>query len=133
MYFNSHASTFIVFFFFWLPVMGAPKQKMDGGRSVVLYLPSNVDLKDKWRNLCMMANGLGSREKSILALKRLQWAPEQDDSPSGVRDVPQSDEEIADAKPLPASSGPVQIGAPNRKGKLKSSEVLTHKGWTFLY
>ncbi|OIV95969.1 hypothetical protein TanjilG_27073 [Lupinus angustifolius] len=32
--------------------------------SVVLYLWSNVDLKDKWRNLSVMANGWTSREKS---------------------------------------------------------------------
>ncbi|XP_019099473.1 PREDICTED: telomere repeat-binding factor 1-like isoform X2 [Camelina sativa] len=32
--------------------------------SGVLYLRSNVDLKDKWRNMSVMANGWGSREKS---------------------------------------------------------------------
>ncbi|CAA7048337.1 unnamed protein product [Microthlaspi erraticum] len=32
--------------------------------SGVLFLRSNVDLKDKWRNMSVMANGWGSREKS---------------------------------------------------------------------
>lgn len=31
---------------------------------------SNVDLKDKWRNMSVTANGWGSREKARLALKR---------------------------------------------------------------
>ncbi|CAN1284945.1 Telomere repeat-binding factor 1 [Linum perenne] len=34
--------------------------------SGVLYLRSNVDLKDKWRNMSVMAHGWSSREKSKL-------------------------------------------------------------------
>ncbi|KAF2320858.1 hypothetical protein GH714_031378 [Hevea brasiliensis] len=37
--------------------------------SGVLSLRSNVDLKDKWRNMSVMANGWSSREKSKLAVK----------------------------------------------------------------
>ncbi|CAM8923972.1 unnamed protein product [Rhodiola kirilowii] len=40
--------------------------------SSILYLRSNVDLKDKWRNMSVMANGWGSREKARLALKKMQ-------------------------------------------------------------
>ncbi|KAJ0234543.1 SANT/Myb domain-containing protein [Hirschfeldia incana] len=40
--------------------------------SRVLYLRSNVDLKDKWRNICVMGHGSGSgsRSKSSVAFKR---------------------------------------------------------------
>ncbi|GMH17922.1 hypothetical protein Nepgr_019763 [Nepenthes gracilis] len=120
-------------------VMGAPKQKWtseeeaalkagvlkhgagkwrtilkDPEFSGVLYLRSNVDLKDKWRNMSVMTNGLGSREKSRLALKRLQPAPKQDENPTNVSEAPQSDEEIADVKPLPSSSATIKITAPKR-------------------
>ncbi|KAJ0968090.1 hypothetical protein J5N97_025007 [Dioscorea zingiberensis] len=73
----------------------APKQKMDIGEesalkagvvkhgagkwrtilkdpefSSVLCLRSNVDLKDKWRNMSVVANGWGSREKARIAFKK---------------------------------------------------------------
>ncbi|CAL5434150.1 unnamed protein product [Camellia sinensis] len=82
--------------------------------SGVLYLRSNVDLKDKWRNMSVMANGWGSREKARLALKRMRPAPKEDENAMALSTVVQSDEEIVDAKPLAVSSGSPQIGAPKR-------------------
>ncbi|KAF8670934.1 hypothetical protein HU200_050203 [Digitaria exilis] len=38
--------------------------------SLLLRLRSNVDLKDKWRNLSVTAGGYGSREKARMALKK---------------------------------------------------------------
>ncbi|XP_057466095.1 telomere repeat-binding factor 1-like [Actinidia eriantha] len=80
----------------------------------VLYLRSNVDLKDKWRNMSVMANGWGSREKARLALKRMQPIFKQDENPMALSNVGQSDEEIDDAKPLAVSTGSPQIGVPKR-------------------
>ncbi|KAF5937056.1 hypothetical protein HYC85_024562 [Camellia sinensis] len=82
--------------------------------SGVLYLRSNVDLKDKWRNMSVMANGWGSREKARLALKRMRPAPKEDENAMALSTVVQSDEEIVDAKPLAVSSGSPQIGVPKR-------------------
>ncbi|CAI9786271.1 unnamed protein product [Fraxinus pennsylvanica] len=59
--------------------------------SGVLCSRSNVDLKDKWRNMSVMANGWGSRERARLALKRMHQAPKHGES------VSQSDEEIDDS------------------------------------
>lgn len=81
--------------------------------SSVLYLRSNVDLKDKWRNMSVMANGWGSREKARLALKRVQHVP-KDDNPLALATVDQSDEDSGDARPLPSSSGSPQIGGSKR-------------------
>ncbi|KAF5786832.1 putative transcription factor MYB-HB-like family [Helianthus annuus] len=78
--------------------------------SSVLYLRSNVDLKDKWRNMSVMANGWGSREKARLALKR-QHASRDD---NGLTAGDQSDEDSGDARPLPSSSGSPQIGSSKR-------------------
>ncbi|KAM7474752.1 hypothetical protein LguiB_021995 [Lonicera macranthoides] len=83
--------------------------------SGVLSLRSNVDLKDKWRNMSVMANGWGSREKARLALKRIHHqAPKNDDNPMALATVVQSDEEIVDAKPLAVSGGSPQMGGSKR-------------------
>ncbi|XP_010461843.1 PREDICTED: telomere repeat-binding factor 1-like [Camelina sativa] len=66
--------------------------------SGVLYLRSNVDLKDKWRNMSVMANGWGSREKSRLAVKRTLSLPRQEENSLALTPSLQSDEEMVDAK-----------------------------------
>ncbi|GLT75388.1 hypothetical protein SLA2020_471190 [Shorea laevis] len=72
--------------------------------SDVLRLRSNVDLKDKWRNINATAIW-GSRQKAKIALTRAQLTPKKDDNPMALMPVPQSDNEIVDAKPLAVSSG----------------------------
>ncbi|KAK9118102.1 hypothetical protein Scep_016195 [Stephania cephalantha] len=80
--------------------------------SGVLSLRSNVDLKDKWRNMSVTANGWGSREKARLALKRSQQMLKKEEN-AFVASV-QSDEEIVDAKPL-AVSGAIVPFVGNKK------------------
>lgn len=82
--------------------------------SDVLYLRSNVDLKDKWRNMSVMANGWGSREKARLALKRMQVTPKQDENPMALSTVVHSDEEIVDAKPIAVSNDTLQLTSSKR-------------------
>ncbi|GLT47388.1 hypothetical protein SLA2020_210900 [Shorea laevis] len=72
--------------------------------SSVLYLRSNVDLKDKWRNMSVMANGWGSRDKARLAGKRNPTVTKQEDTTMGQSSRIPSDEEFADVKALAASS-----------------------------
>ncbi|KAK8521642.1 hypothetical protein V6N13_123976 [Hibiscus sabdariffa] len=71
--------------------------------SSVLCSRSNVDLKDKWRNINATAIW-GSRQKAKLALKRNQLATKHDDNPMALITVPPR-EEVIDAKPLAVSSG----------------------------
>ncbi|KAL6964117.1 Telomere repeat-binding factor 1, partial [Sarracenia purpurea var. burkii] len=82
--------------------------------SGVLYLRSNVDLKDKWRNMSVMANVCGFREKARLALKKTQPVSKQDENSMALSMVVQSDDEIVDVKPLASSSGFPQAGVPKR-------------------
>ncbi|XP_058190470.1 telomere repeat-binding factor 1 isoform X1 [Rhododendron vialii] len=82
--------------------------------SGVLYLRSNVDLKDKWRNMSVMANGWGSREKARSSLKRRQPVSKQDENSMALSSVVQSDEEIVDVKPLAVCSGSPEIGVSKR-------------------
>ncbi|XP_024006351.1 telomere repeat-binding factor 1 isoform X2 [Eutrema salsugineum] len=80
--------------------------------SGVLYLRSNVDLKDKWRNMSVMANGYGSREKSRLAVKRTLSLPKQDDNSLANTTSLQSDEEMGDAKHFSTTgSSALQVSA----------------------
>lgn len=81
--------------------------------SSVLYLRSNVDLKDKWRNMSVMANGWGSREKARLALKRVQHVP-KDDNSLALTTADPSDEDSGDVRPLQSSSGSPQVGGSKR-------------------
>ncbi|XP_021273857.1 telomere repeat-binding factor 2 isoform X2 [Herrania umbratica] len=71
--------------------------------SSVLRSRSNVDLKDKWRNINATAIW-GSRQKAKLALKRNQLNAKHDDNHAAVITVPPS-EEVVDAKSLAISSG----------------------------
>ncbi|XP_042509776.1 telomere repeat-binding factor 1-like [Macadamia integrifolia] len=82
--------------------------------SNVLSLRSNVDLKDKWRNMNVTAHGYGSRHRCRLAVRRNQPVLKHDDNPMALSMVVQSDEEIVDAKPLAVSGRTLQIVGPKR-------------------
>ncbi|XP_038682887.1 telomere repeat-binding factor 1-like [Tripterygium wilfordii] len=92
--------------------------------SGVLYLRSNVDLKDKWRNMSVMANGWGSRDKARLAFKRLPHIPKHDENSMGPSTVVQSDEEMgADAKPLVVYNGGLQ-GSASKKSIVRLDNLI---------
>ncbi|KAK9726110.1 hypothetical protein RND81_05G191000 [Saponaria officinalis] len=63
----------------------------------VLRSRSNVDLKDKWRNINVTLSGLGSREKARLALKRNPQLPKLDDKVT-VANNTQIVENVSEAK-----------------------------------
>lgn len=115
---------------FELLLMGAPKQKWtaeeeaalkagvrkhgtgkwrtilsDPEFSDVLRLRSNVDLKDKWRNINATAIW-GSRQKAKIALKRAQLTGNPDDSFMAPRLLPGPGNGIVDAKPLAVVGAP---------------------------
>lgn len=131
-----------------LLLMGAPKQKwtseeeaalkagvikhgagkwrtilMDPEFSTILHLRSNVDLKDKWRNMNVMASGLGSRHRAKLALKN-QTTPKHHEEAMALSTVVQSGEEILDAKPLAISRGPLRIDGPKKGITRLDSHIL---------
>ncbi|KAF7828616.1 telomere repeat-binding factor 2-like [Senna tora] len=112
--------------------MGAPKQKwtaeeeaalkagvikhgagkwrtilMDPEFSAILRMRSNVDLKDKWRNINVTAIW-GSRQKAKLALKRNLPTPKNDNNHMALGTVVQHDEEVLDTKPLAVVGGMLQ-------------------------
>ncbi|KAL8485531.1 hypothetical protein ACS0TY_027717 [Phlomoides rotata] len=74
-------------------------------------LRSNVDLKGKWRNMSVMENGWGSRERARLALKRMHPAPKNGENSMALS---QSDDELVDARSLDPSGGSSPNEGPKR-------------------
>ncbi|KAK1626696.1 hypothetical protein QYE76_001011 [Lolium multiflorum] len=83
--------------------------------SSILRYRSNVDLKDKWRNMNVTVNASGSREKvratpMTPAVKKLRCAPKQESTSAAVAAimpvVSDGDEEMAEAAPLLTISAP---------------------------
>ncbi|GMJ12862.1 TELOMERE REPEAT BINDING FACTOR 1, telomere repeat binding factor 1 [Hibiscus trionum] len=91
--------------------------------SSVLYLRSNVDLKDKWRNMSVMANGWGSRDKARLAVKRTSSFPKQDESAMVLAAAP-SDEEIMDVKPITAPNTTLQIASSTKRSIVRLDNLI---------
>lgn len=70
--------------------------------------------QDKWRNLSVMANGWSSRDKSRLAVRRVQQVPKQDENPTTATSVVPSDEETVDVKASQVPRDMLQIPGPKR-------------------
>ncbi|KAL5706739.1 hypothetical protein ACHQM5_024867 [Ranunculus cassubicifolius] len=112
--------------------------------SAILLLRSNIDLKDKWRNMCVGTSGFGSRERVKAAFKGTDKDVKLDDKPPGlfekgdndenpplivehdekVQDlaaVQQKDEDVIDVKPL---SDSVQISNGSKKTISRMENVV---------
>ncbi|POO00703.1 Telomeric repeat-binding factor [Trema orientale] len=90
--------------------------------SSILHLRSNVDLKDKWRNINVTAIW-GSRQKAKLALKRNLQTPKHENKPLPVSTLPQNDEETVDAKPL-AVSGETQRNTNSKEPNARLDKLI---------
>ncbi|CAK8562526.1 unnamed protein product [Lathyrus sativus] len=89
----------------------------------ILRTRSNVDLKDKWRNINVTAIW-GSRQKAKLALKKNLPVPKLDNNQLALSKVVQR-EDILDIKPLTISSGAVQSSnSKEQLSRLGDSHVL---------
>ncbi|KAH9620337.1 hypothetical protein KSS87_003602, partial [Heliosperma pusillum] len=97
----------------------------------VLRSRSNVDLKDKWRNINVTLSGLGSREKARLALKRNPHVPKLGDKvivadtakvDEKVADTAKVDEKVAEARPV-LPSDPAQV-ADSKKSYTRLDTVI---------
>lgn len=99
--------------------------------SGILCLRSNVDLKDKWRNISVTASGWGSREKARIALKKSKQVSKHDDNPMALSTIVKDiNDEIVHAKPLAVSSESLRIAGP--KGSNSRLENLIVEAITTL-
>ncbi|XP_058765485.1 telomere repeat-binding factor 2-like isoform X2 [Vicia villosa] len=90
----------------------------------ILRTRSNVDLKDKWRNISVTAIW-GSRQKAKLALKKNLPAPKIDNNQPALSKVVQR-EDFLDIKPLTISSGALQSS--NLKEQVSRSNTFLNDG-----
>ncbi|KNA17533.1 hypothetical protein SOVF_079110 isoform B, partial [Spinacia oleracea] len=94
----------------------------------VLFLRSNVDLKDKWRNMSVMPSGFGTRDHKPRGLpKRVptQSSPiKQEENNTSVSDVPQSDEDMPDVKTVATSSAPVEISSAPKRSIVRLDNLI---------
>ncbi|KAK1309390.1 Telomere repeat-binding factor 1 [Acorus calamus] len=80
--------------------------------SFILCLRSNVDLKDKWRNMSVTENGYGSRERTKVALKKSHHVPRHDDNSLALSNVVDDvDDEMVDIKPIVTPPEMLQVAA----------------------
>lgn len=76
----------------------------------ILRVRSNVDLKDKWRNLNVAASGLGSRNKVKVALRNTPKSVKRDDM--ALSTVVESHLEVAVVTPLAVLGGDLEDSEP---------------------
>ncbi|EES00984.1 single myb histone 1 [Sorghum bicolor] len=84
----------------------------DSDFSELLRLRSNVDLKDKWRNLSVTAGGYGSREKARMALKKgKRVVPKLTAEPMDIdgKDMDNAHDAAIEAEPLAMALEPLAI------------------------
>ncbi|KAI5000751.1 single myb histone 2-like [Hordeum vulgare subsp. vulgare] len=94
--------------------------------SAVLHLRSNVDLKDKWRNLSVTAGGYGSREKARMALKQGKRVPKVNTEPMDV-DADNLDnvhDTVIDSKPLAMVVEPSQHEFSSEKSVARLDDLI---------
>ncbi|KMZ67750.1 putative Histone H1.1 [Zostera marina] len=77
--------------------------------SHILYLRSNVDLKDKWRNMSVTSHDWGSRDRPRISWKRTQQVHRHDNSLALSTVDEDIDDEIVDVNPLAISDEILQI------------------------
>lgn len=93
--------------------------------SGILILRSNVDLKDKWRNMCVMGTGYGSREKPKFSSKKNRHATRHGDNQLVLSTVDDDfEDEIVDVKPLAVSNDTLQIAGPKKTSPTLDNVVL---------
>ncbi|CAO2183505.1 unnamed protein product [Urochloa humidicola] len=97
--------------------------------SVVLRLRSNVDLKDKWRNLSVTAGGYGSREKARMALKKgtgRRAVPKLTDEPMDVdaNGLDNVHDTVIDAEPLAVAVEPMALDENAEKSVARLDDLI---------
>uniref|UniRef100_A0ACD5VY24 Uncharacterized protein n=1 Tax=Avena sativa TaxID=4498 RepID=A0ACD5VY24_AVESA len=94
--------------------------------SAVLRLRSNVDLKDKWRNLSVTAGGYGSREKARMALKQGKRVPKVITEPMEVdtNNLDNAHTTVIDAQPLAMAVEPKQVECSPEKSVARLDDLI---------
>ncbi|CAD6341697.1 unnamed protein product [Miscanthus lutarioriparius] len=89
--------------------------------SSTLRYRSNVDLKDKWRNMNVIVTSSSARDRGRTSTRRTRAAPKNNDHSLALSTVTSDvDDEIVDVNPIPIASVPVEAWNPSNSKKSHS-------------
>ncbi|XP_062182654.1 single myb histone 6-like [Phragmites australis] len=92
--------------------------------SSTLSYRSNVDLKDKWRNMNAIVTTSGSREKGRTAVKKTRTTKNNDHSTAISTVTSDVDDEIADAKPIASVSSEARNTSNPKKPQSRLDNII---------
>ncbi|KAL8472893.1 hypothetical protein ACS0TY_029280 [Phlomoides rotata] len=95
--------------------------------SSVLRSRSNVDLKDKWRNLNCMANGSGSRSRSRVLIKSNHPTTKPDEDNTGCSTVEKDSEVLVVTSPAASNEIPQEASSKKKISRMDDTilEAIT--------
>uniref|UniRef100_A0ACD6A5Q4 Uncharacterized protein n=1 Tax=Avena sativa TaxID=4498 RepID=A0ACD6A5Q4_AVESA len=97
----------------------------DPNFSSILRYRSNVDLKDKWRNINVLFTPSGSREKGRTATKKNQSTPKNTDHQIANSTVSSDvDDEIVEEKPIASVSSQLWNSSNARKPRSRLNNII---------
>ncbi|KAK1645725.1 hypothetical protein QYE76_063530 [Lolium multiflorum] len=93
--------------------------------SSILRYRSNVDLKDKWRNMNVLFPGCGSREKGRSTTKKNQGTPKNTDHQIANNTIASDvDDEIVEEKPMTSVSSQVWNSSIAKKPRSRLNNII---------
>ncbi|KAL6847976.1 hypothetical protein ACP4OV_022104 [Aristida adscensionis] len=93
--------------------------------SSTLCYRSNIDLKDKWRNMNVIVTASGSREKGKTVVRKPRPTPKNNDHSMAVSTVTSDvDDEIADVKPIAAVPSEPRNTAHSKKHQSRLDNII---------
>jgi len=93
--------------------------------SSTLRYRSNVDLKDKWRNMNVTVTASSSRDKARAAMKKTRAAPKNNDHTAAIITVTSdADDEIVDAKPIASVSAEAWNTSTSKKSHSRLDNII---------
>jgi myb proto-oncogene protein len=93
--------------------------------SSILRYRSNVDLKDKWRNMNVTVTASSSRDKARTAVKKTRAAPKNNDHSAAISTVTSdADDEMVDAKPIASVSTEAWNTSTSKKSHSRLDNII---------
>lgn len=93
--------------------------------SSTLRYRSNVDLKDKWRNINVIVTASGSREKGRTSVKKNRATPKNNDHSMAISTVASDiDDEIVDVQPIASVSSEAWNNSNRKKSHSRLDNII---------
>ncbi|KAF8704897.1 hypothetical protein HU200_031138 [Digitaria exilis] len=91
----------------------------------ILCSRSNVDLKDKWRNMNVTVTASSSRDKARSTVKKTRAAPKNNDNSAAISTITSdADDEIVDVKPIASVSSEAWNASNSKKSHSRLDNII---------